>query len=113
MSEQQQPARDESFRDSIATVDKQGKRIWVYPKKPSGKFYRWRTWVSWGLLALLFAGPFIRIGGEPLLMVNILERRFVIFGQTFWPQDIHLFVLAFITGIVFIALFTVVFGRLF
>ena len=46
-------------------------------------------------------------------MVNILERRFVIFGQTFWPQDIHLFVLAFITGIVFIALFTVVFGRLF
>ena len=113
MSQQQQPARDESFRDSIATVDKQGKRIWVYPKKPSGKFYRWRTWVSWGLLALLFAGPFIRIGGEPLLMVNILERRFVIFGQTFWPQDIHLFVLAFITGIVFIALFTVVFGRLF
>ena len=46
MSEQQQPVRDESFRDSIATVDKQGKRIWIYPKKPSGKFYRWRTWVS-------------------------------------------------------------------
>ena len=106
--------RDEAgYRDSIATVDKKGKRIWIYPKKPSGKFYRWRTWFSYGLLTLLFATPFIRIGGEPLLMINVLERRFVIFGQTFWPQDIHLFVLAFIAGIIFIALFTVAFGRLF
>jgi len=104
---------DESFRDSIATVDKRGKRVWVYPKKPSGRFYRWRNAVGLVLLALLFAGPFIRIGGEPLLLVHVLERRFVFFGQTFWPQDIHLFVLAFIALLIFIALFTVVFGRLF
>ena len=104
---------DESFRDSIATVDKQGKRIWLYPKKPFGRFTNWRNVLGFFLLAFLFTGPFIRIGGEPLLMINLLERRFVIFGQTFWPQDIHLFVLAFIAGIIFIALFTVVFGRLF
>jgi cytochrome c oxidase accessory protein FixG len=103
----------ESYRDQIATVDREGKRIWIYPKKPSGRYYNWRNAVGLFLLAFLFAGPFIRIGGEPLLMINLLERRFVIFGQTFWPQDIHLFVLAFIAGIIFIALFTVVFGRLF
>lgn len=102
-----------SYRDSIATVDKDGKRVWVYPKKPDGRYYRWRNILGLFLLAFLFVGPFIRIGGEPLLMINILERRFVLFGQTFWPQDIHLFVLAFITLIIFIALFTVVFGRLF
>ncbi len=102
-----------SYRDSIATVGKDGKRVWVYPKKPGGKFYRWRNILGLFLLAFLFVGPFIRIGGEPLLMINIMERRFVLFGQTFWPQDIHLFVLAFITLIIFIALFTVVFGRLF
>jgi cytochrome c oxidase accessory protein FixG len=105
--------RDESYRDSIATVDKSGKRVWVYPKKPSGKWFNRRALLGYTLLAFLFAGPFIRIGGEPLLQIDVLERRFVIFGQTFWPQDIHLFVLAFIAGVIFIALFTVAFGRLF
>lgn len=105
--------RDESFRDSIATVDKRGKRVWIYPKKPAGKWFNKRALLGYALLVILFAGPFIRIAGEPLLQIDVLERRFVIFGQIFWPQDIHLFVLAFITGIIFIALFTVAFGRLF
>ncbi len=105
--------RDESFRDSIATVDKSGKRVWVFPKKPGGKWFNKRVLVGYTLLLVLFLGPFIRISGEPLLQIDVLERRFVIFGQTFWPQDIHLFVLAFITGVIFIALFTVAFGRLF
>ncbi len=106
-------APDESFRDSISTVDKQGKRVWVYPKKPKGKLTNWRRIVAYALVVFLFAGPFIRIGGEPLLMINLLERRFVFFGQTFWPQDFLIFVLGFLAFIVFIALFTVAFGRLF
>lgn len=46
-------------------------------------------------------------------MLNVIERKFIIFGNVFWPQDFHLFVFAMITGIVFVTLFTVVFGRLF
>jgi cytochrome c oxidase accessory protein FixG len=103
----------ESFRDAIATVDEKGKRVWVYPKKPNGKFTNYRRIVSIILLTILFAGPFVKIDGEPLLMLNILERKFIIFGNIFWPQDFHLFVFAMITAIVFIILFTVVFGRLF
>jgi cytochrome c oxidase accessory protein FixG len=104
---------DQSFRDSIGTMDDEGKRSWVYPKKPKGRFYNARTWVSVFLLAFLFSGPFIRIGGQPLLLVNILERKFIIFGQVFWPQDFYIFVLAMLAGVLFIVLFTVVFGRLF
>ena len=104
---------DQTFRDSIGTIDEEGKRKWIYPKKPSGKFYNARTWVSVFLLCLLFAGPFLRISGKPLLLLNILERKFIIFGQVFWPQDFYIFVLAMLAGIVFIVLFTVVFGRLF
>jgi hypothetical protein len=63
---------DESFRDSIATVDKKGERVWIYPKKPKGKFYNARTWVSILLLAIFFGGPFIKIGGQPLLLMNFL-----------------------------------------
>ncbi|MDJ0645600.1 MAG: cytochrome c oxidase accessory protein CcoG [Flavobacteriaceae bacterium] len=103
----------ESFRDSIGTIDDQGKRAWIFPKKPSGKLYKYRTYVSWFLLAFLFAAPFIKINGNQFLLFNVLERRFNIFGFPFWPQDFHLFVISMIIGVVFITLFTVVYGRVF
>ena len=104
---------EEEYRDHIATVNQDGSRNWIYPKKPSGKYYNYRTYVSWLLLALLFGMPFIKVNGEPLLLFNILERKFIIFSIIFTPQDLHLFALAMITLMVFIVLFTVVFGRLF
>ena len=103
---------DEEFRDTIATVDAEGKRIWVYPKKPSGKFHNYRIIVTIILLSILFAGPFITINGNPLLLVNIFERKFSILGQIFWPQDFFLLALLLITLFVFIILFTVSFGRI-
>jgi len=102
---------DEQFRDTIGTVDKQGKRLWVYPKKPKGNFYTKRGIVATILLGLLFSGPFIKVGGQPLLLFNIFERKFVIFGVPFWPQDFYIFGLVTIAFFVFIILFTVVFGR--
>lgn len=109
----EQDVAEETFRDHISTVDSSGKRIWVYPKKPKGTFTNYRSLVSCTLLAFLFAAPFIKIGGQPLLLFHVLERKFIILGQVFWPQDFFLFVIGFITSIVFIILFTVVFGRLF
>lgn len=102
----------DAYRDEIATVDKSGARSWIYPKKPEGDLYTWRKRLSWVFLILLFAGPFLRLKGEPFLLFNILERKFILFGITFWPQDFHLFVLAMITFFVFIVLFTVIFGRI-
>ena len=104
---------NENFRDSIATVSEEGKRNWVFPKKPKGRYYDYRKWVSYFLLAFLFVSPFIKINGNQFLMFNVLERRFNIFGFPFWPQDFHLFVFSMIIGVIFITLFTVVFGRLF
>lgn len=104
--------RDESFRNSIATIDEKGKRKWIYPKKPKGRFYRVRTYLSYVLLALLFVWPWIKVNGHPVMLFNILERKFIIFGIVFWPQDFFLFMLAMITFIVFIILFTALFGRL-
>ncbi len=102
-----------SFRDSIGTMDDEGKRKWIYPKKPKGYFTKARNWVSIFLLALLFSAPFIRIGGEPLVLFNLIERKFIIFGRIFWPQDFHLFGLAMLILVIFISLFTVVYGRIF
>jgi len=103
----------DNFRDSIGTINEEGKRAWVFPKKPSGKWYNYRKYVSYFLLAFLLAAPFVKIGGNQFLMFNVLERRFNIFGFPFWPQDFHLFVISMIIGVIFIALFTVAFGRIF
>lgn len=100
-----------TFRDSLGTVRDDGKRNWVYPKKVSGIFYRYRTYLSWLLLAILFAGPFITVEGRPWLLFNIFERKFIIFGAVFWPQDTHLLIFLLLILFVFIILFTVVFGR--
>jgi cytochrome c oxidase accessory protein FixG len=104
---------DEAFRDTIGTIDVEGNRKFIFPKKPSGKFYDYRKWVSYFLLIVLVANPFIKINGNQFMMFNILERRFNIFGFPFWPQDFYLFVLFMIIGVVFVILFTVIFGRIF
>ena len=103
---------DEEFRDTIATVDKKGKRIWLFPKKPGGTLHQWRVVVTVVLLFIFFSGPFLKIGGRPFLLLNIFERKFVVFGQAFWPQDFVLLAITLITFFVFIILFTVVFGRI-
>jgi len=103
---------EEEFRDTIATVDEHGKRIWIYPKKPSGRLHSWRIFVTTVLLSILFIVPFITVKGRPLMLFNIFERKFIVFGQIFWPQDFFLFALTLITFFVLIILFTVVFGRI-
>lgn len=100
------------FRDHIATADQQGRRLWIYPRKPRGRYTRARTLLSGLLLAVMFAGPFIRIGGNPLLLVNIVERKFSIFGQLFWPQDGVVFAVAMLLSLMSIVIFTAAFGRL-
>ena len=104
---------EEVYRDSIATVDKSGKRIWIYPKMPKGRFYEYRKYVSYALLIILFGLPFIKLNGKPFVLLNILETEFILFGVYFAPQDFHLFVIAMLIFMVFIVLFTVIYGRLF
>ncbi|NWF88509.1 MAG: cytochrome c oxidase accessory protein CcoG [Ignavibacteriaceae bacterium] len=104
---------DETFRDHLATVTKEGKRKWIYPKKPSGKFYNTRTIVSIFLILFLIVVPFIKVSGHPLLLFDFPNRNFILFTIPFGPHDFHLFALAIIAFVVFIILFTAVFGRVF
>lgn len=104
---------NERFRDSIGTLTEEGKRAWVFPKKPSGKFYEYRKYVSYVLLAIFFVSPFIKINGNQFMLFNVLERRFNILGYPFWPQDFYIFVIMMIIGVVFIIFFTAAFGRIF
>ncbi len=107
-----QPSIDTNeFRDHLSNVTDNGKRIWIYPRVVKGKLYQYRTYFSWLLLGLLFGLPWIEVEGHPLFMFNVIERQFVFFGVTFFPQDFHLVAIGLLTVIVFVILFTVIFGR--
>ena len=99
------------FRDALSSVARDGRRKWIYARQPSGPLYRARTVLSVVLIGFLFAAPVVTIGGQPLMMLNVLERKFVLFGVLFRPQDFHLVVLLALTVLVTQALTTVVVGR--
>jgi cytochrome c oxidase accessory protein FixG len=99
--------------DGLEAEKEGGKRQWLYPLIRKGPYYKWRSWISYFYLIFFFSGPFIRINGQPLLLLNVIDRQFVLLGQVFWPQDIFLFVLASLVFMVCIVLFTIAFGRIF
>ncbi len=101
------------FKDQITTANKAGKREWIYALQPKGKLYAWRTWLSYIYLVLLVAIPFIKIHGESLFLLNVVEGKFIFFGKIFLPQDFILFGLAMLTMLLFIIVFTLIFGRIF
>jgi len=105
--------QETTFRDRPSTFGKDGKRVWLFPKMPKGKLYNIRRIIAWSLLIFFYLAPFLKFRGEPLIFLNFLERKFVLFGNTFYPQDFHLLVLAVIALIVFVVLFTVIYGRIF
>lgn len=113
MSELDPLIQPESFRDRLGTVDAEGARKWVYANQPKGRFYNWRSYLSYFYLAIFFTLPLIKVNGNPLFLAGIIDRKFILFGAIFWPQDFFIFMLGMLTFMVFIILFTVVFGRVF
>ncbi|REC48249.1 cytochrome c oxidase accessory protein CcoG [Chryseobacterium pennipullorum] len=103
----------ETYRDSIGTMEQSGKRKWVFPRKPKGKYTNYRNLVSYVLLIIYFSLPFIKINGNPLLLFNVIDREFFIFGQPFYPQDFFILTLGAIVSLIFIIVFTIAFGRIF
>lgn len=102
-----------SYRDKISTIGTDGKRMYIHPKKPKGRFTNGRNIVGLLLMIMLIGFPLIKINEEPFVMLNFLERKFVIFGTVFWPQDTFIMMLMMVSFLVFILLFTATFGRLF
>ncbi len=100
------------FRDYPINMNERGGRKWVYAKKPSGKWFTRRTIVSWILLLFWVGVPFIRVNGNPLILLDIANRKFIIFGAIFWAQDTFILALLMLSFVLFVVLFTVTFGRI-
>ncbi len=103
----------ENFRDRITTIQDDGSRKWIFAKQPNGRLYNLRSMFSIVYLVLFFTLPLLQYKGEPLFMLNVVQRKFILFGLHFGVQDLIVFGMAMLSGVVFVVLFTVVFGRLF
>ncbi len=105
-------AFSDEYRDSLYNVDSSGRRVGFFPKRPKGRFYNKRKILSTILLIVFFGLPWLRWNGDPLVMLNILERKFIVFGFPFYPQDFLLLALLVVGGFFFIFAFTSVLGRI-
>ena len=70
-----------------STMDERGRRKWVYPAAIKGPFMRWRRWTGYVLIVIYLVTPWIKIGGVQAVWLQIPERRFILFGHLFFPQD--------------------------
>lgn len=100
-----------SFRDRPINMDEKGRRKWVYAKKPRGKWFNYRTLVSWFWILSFVSLPIIKINGNPIMLLDIANQKFIIFGAIFWAQDTFIMALLMLSFVLFIVLFTVTFGR--
>lgn len=101
-----------TFRDRPLNIDNSGKRKWIYAKQPSGKWYNRRSVFALFVFSFLVFAPLIKINGNPLMLIDIANRRFSLFGNIIWAQDTQILAVLMAATVVFIVLFTVIFGRL-
>lgn len=102
-----------NYRNSIGTVNKDGSRKWIYPRKINGFYYKLRSYVSYIIMIIFCISPFIKIKGDPLFKFNFINNEFFIFSFPFYYQDIYIISLFIILIIIFISIFTTIYGRIF
>jgi cytochrome c oxidase accessory protein FixG len=92
-------------RRVLPTLNEDGSRRWVRPRSFDGRFLRARRRVGWGLIALFAALPFVRVGGNPALLLDVPARQFHFFGATLRATDGALLMLLMLT--IFVGIFAI------
>ncbi|MCA9286597.1 MAG: cytochrome c oxidase accessory protein CcoG [Phycisphaerales bacterium] len=95
----------------LSTLNKDGSRRWLAPRPMRGRFMSARRVVAIVLILVFTAIPYVRIGGHPLVLLDLPARRFTIFGMTFLPTDTLLLALFMVSAFVSIFLLTALLGR--
>ncbi|MFW5830250.1 MAG: cytochrome c oxidase accessory protein CcoG [Planctomycetota bacterium] len=105
--------QSDDFRSVMASVDREGRRNWLYVHMVHGVWRARRRVVAWGLLLAYLALPFLHIGGNRVLFIDIPNRQYHILGQVFWPQDAFYLLLAILLFLVGTLLLVSLLGRVF
>lgn len=97
--------------DRIATADRKGNRIYLYPVSVKGYYRKLRSQLGLILIVIFLAMPWLRIGGHQAILLDVPRRRFAILGLTFWAHDAPLLVFVFGGLLILLGLVTAIWGR--
>ncbi|MBX3355855.1 MAG: cytochrome c oxidase accessory protein CcoG [Phycisphaeraceae bacterium] len=95
----------------LPTMNADGSRRWLTPRPASGRYWKARLVVAWALIALFTILPWLRIHGQPPILLDLVSRRFVFFGGIFRPTDTLLLALLMLSIFTAVFLATAIFGR--
>ena len=84
------PNSDPRFARLRGSLQSDGRRKAVHPADVKGRFTTRRNVVFALLIAIYAILPWIKIGGQPALFLDVVNRKFYLFGLTFNAQDIWL-----------------------
>ncbi len=96
----------------LSTLNADGSRRWLRPRLSKGRFLARRRLVAYALIALFTALPFVRIGGHPAILIDVVRREFHFFGRTLLPTDSLVFALLMVCIFLGIFLVTALAGRI-
>src|SRR4051812_5503079 len=95
----------------LPTLNSDGTRRWIRPRLFRGRFYRARLVTAWALIVSFAALPFVRIGGKPAILLDVVHREFTLFGRTFLPTDGVLLMLLMLSILLSVILLSALVGR--
>lgn len=88
----------------LSTLEADGSRRWLTPKLSKGRLWFRRRVVAYLLLAVYSGLPWLKIDGQPAVLIDVPGRTLHLFGWSFLPTDtilLALFVLTIFLGIFF------------
>ncbi|MBT5855184.1 cytochrome c oxidase accessory protein CcoG [bacterium] len=95
----------------LASTEASGKRHYIYPARVKGPIHNFRWVLHLGFILFFLILPWIKINNQQVLLLDIVHRRFSIFGLTFWAHEAPILFLVFAGFILGIGLLTALYGR--
>jgi cytochrome c oxidase accessory protein FixG len=76
--------------DSLYCLNPDGSRNTIHTADVKGRFQT-RKKIVWSILVMIWVVlPWIEVGGNPAVLIDLANRQFFLFGQTFNAQDFYL-----------------------
>lgn len=104
--------QENDFRETLYTIDKRGRRKYVYPTLVKGALFYKRAIIIYALMVIYLILPWVKINGEQGLFLDLVNRRFVVLGNTFYATDTIFLFLIFAGLALSLFFFTALFGRI-
>ncbi|MCB0391997.1 MAG: cytochrome c oxidase accessory protein CcoG [Bdellovibrionales bacterium] len=97
--------------DSLASLDEYGDRKYIYPAEIKGFFKNWRNIIHPLFIAFFLILPWIKVNDQQWVLLNLPERKFNIFGLSFWAHDTPMIFFVIAGLLVGLSFVTAVWGR--